>query len=568
MDEDEISRGLADSNPKRMRGGEEEEEDDAGVASPPSQLPVIFSPGDLSKDQLPAIFSPGDLSEGEDKTFERVAGDFAIGCKRSIFPAGWHVYNYFANGYQFMTSKELESAYSFMGYDEYDEKAQEMRTRSFIKKWCCHTFQLDKEVTPIIPKKGEELHYLTKANPFSPFQPYSGIGWFPSSGPAYEVPDRSGIMGGKKDLRNFSFPQFNLATPYEAEFYMPSKVKNPQVITDFLRLIRALSGDKTPVEDPEDKHFRALLVSTAAIFQRAHEQQPATVFQGDKRIGKGTYVTIMAHIAGDNKLEETANPKRDLGNFNAILGTAQIIAINEVKKDDLDFEQLKNMITDKRKRVGDKNVKVQTIHKFVKLIFSCNKTSTPLFSDADGAYRAVQFLCSSSLGPNATGDDAKVLGRLYKYLENPEYIRDMFDFLMLPEHLVGYDFTKVARTDFQEEAALEEGETPVLLFLRFVASSVEQNGNGGVFKVVDGIYSRDQTNLYIDFGSFCASQKPNPLSQGEVETKQLLWRRIETFPKIVLSGALIKNTNVRRQGKQGSFFDINVAKLEALVGRE
>lgn len=501
-------RAVADvstpSSTKKARQEDEEEdmeEDEEDMNDKPGTI------GEKGPDGVPITipYVHGNRVMGYFPKFDTVLRDFAMNVRLSCDPPGMYLYDANINEWGFVAERDYFATFQHLGFSERLKGTKGKPGRwvdeLFIKRW--------RSLPP-----DPALFTTHKGIMYCDFRPGVDAA-MELLGVSFTYTLGGGANIGCEQAKRKNEPKpMNLWTGYMVELYDPVGPDefDHQFIHDFETLIWNLSGERETREITEpgrsNPDYLALLHSTAFLFQYPHRQQFAISIQGGKGIGKNTFCNILTALCGEFKVEEITNPKRDLyGNFNSPIKTAKVIVCNEAKESDVDFEQLKALITDKRRRVGEKFIKVQTVSRYQWFLFFSNADGAPLIDWEAAERRIMAAKASNNLkrySPGEAGYDAVIsplndvfFTRINRAMKDAKSLRSLYQYLF-GMNISLFDPTTPVITQFQRDS-MSEGEPFETQFFRHLVNAnsrtyIKKLGNGG-----------DQDSLYGDYMVFVSS---------------------------------------------------------------
>ena len=148
---------------------------------------------------------------------------------------------------------------------------------------------------------------------------------------------------------------------------------------------------------------------------------------------------------GDDKVFETANPLRDVfDGFNGQMANAFLVNLNEVEKKDMIGARgkLKNLITDPKITINEKNEKKIEIDSYHRFLITSNE-GEPINTSKD-TRRDVIIRCSDEL----LGNDI-YFDKINELIDDNLIMRDFYDYLMTIGGLSDFRKIPMPKTDYQ-----------------------------------------------------------------------------------------------------------------------
>ena len=357
MDEDEISRGFEDSDPKRMRlDGETDEEEmvintPKGSSSPPSKDPpeidedemVIDTTSPPSNDpplrtskskkkvEKPRPGMPPELAgllEYTEKKAEWEGSDPEKGRKACYVKSDKLFYEFVPriNRWIFYPPEQMTCT-RFRAYYAHEDPKKGWVKKSFIEEWV---------------KDGECKEYLMSGSfpPGGVECPKDVLNlWLPFA--AKNLPGVEASMVSEWTANLEKKPVIEAAhwvMPVEGESdvaYMNRSVELWKVLVWYLS------------NENEDAYIHTLKW-VANTFQRPGQMSSLLAIQGDEGCGKSLFSKIIVALVGREKSFETDDPNADL--FSGFNGRADVFfyVLNELEKKDIHSKKIKRFVTEAR----------------------------------------------------------------------------------------------------------------------------------------------------------------------------------------------------------------------------
>lgn len=183
---------------------------------------------------------------------------------------------------------------------------------------------------------------------------------------------------------------FNSWSPFRAESIKDFEYDD-EAVQMFLDHLMILSGHETVMFD-----YLKLLI--AHMFQRPGVKSGVMpIFVSPEGAGKGTMMTVLKNIIGENRALETANADNIVGQFNKLLIGKYLVSFNELSKSQFDGKGgiVREFITDDHVVINGKHsdhVKYRSFHR----CFASANDNNP-FQTKDGDRRARFYYCSTEL---------------------------------------------------------------------------------------------------------------------------------------------------------------------------
>lgn len=243
----------------------------------------------------------------------------------------------------------------------------------------------------------------------------------------------------------------------------PPPLEPPKKVYNLWRPFRGdeLIKNYTPVPDAIDKfktHFLKLCdnnedVSSyfikwvAQLIQFPAIKTNVPIFTGGQGCGKGTAMTLIKKLIGEDKYFKTSNPERDVwGTFNSLMANSFFIQINELEKKQMmkSLGIIKELITDSELTINPKGLTPYEITSFHRFSMTTNKED-PFVTHKDDR-RTYIIKCSNELIDNKEYfdnfykmiNDDNSIATIYDYLKNLEGIDKFLD---IPKPITSYQQT-------------------------------------------------------------------------------------------------------------------------------
>lgn len=201
-------------------------------------------------------------------------------------------------------------------------------------------------------------------------------------------------------------------------FQVPEKTQG--TIQPFLELLEILGNHRHDVVE-------YITQWTAHMFQKPGEMpRVGVVFKGEQGIGKNSYTELLKRLLGDSLYFETSDPMNDLfGRFSTFKENKLCLVLNESdpKQTFPNNQKIKDLITNTSMNIESKGIKAYSIRSFLRLIFLSNNDVPVKIERGD------RRLMVAHVSDEKKGDE-EYWKAYYEWLEKPENIRAVFDYLM------------------------------------------------------------------------------------------------------------------------------------------
>jgi len=198
----------------------------------------------------------------------------------------------------------------------------------------------------------------------------------------------------------------------------------------------------------------------AICVQFPSQKQPMPVFISAEGAGKGSIMSLLKMIFGNNKILQTQGPSEDVwGKFNALMTSAEIVILDEIsKKEMMGCEgKIKGLITEPTLLINDKGkskFSITSIHKFIAFSNPDVYGNEPMTTTQDDR-RKVFVQSSNELIGNKTYFD-----KFYGLLENTDAMATFYNHLKTMEGVKSIIGKKLPTCDYSLE--LKVMATPIL----------------------------------------------------------------------------------------------------------
>lgn len=195
-----------------------------------------------------------------------------------------------------------------------------------------------------------------------------------------------------------------------------------------------------------EEHSEYLVKWVAQMFQYPEQKSVCIVLISKEGAGKGTLLKMLRRLMGDGKVFETSNPLRDIfDGFNGQMTNAFLVNLNEVGKKDMVGAKgkLKNLITDPKLTINEKNEKKIEIDSYHRFLITSNEEE-PINTSKD-TRRDVIIRCSDELLGNA-----KYFDTINAFIDDDLVMRDFYDTLMTIKGLEDFRKIPLPKTEYQQ----------------------------------------------------------------------------------------------------------------------
>ena len=191
---------------------------------------------------------------------------------------------------------------------------------------------------------------------------------------------------------------------------------NKKVVSDFQNHIGLLT-------DYHQESINYINNYIAHIVQKTTENpEVCLLFKSHQGFGKDLLVNFIEKMLGVQYVYRTAETDDVFGNFNAVIKDKIILQLNELegKAGFANKEKLKNLITEAKTKINEKNVKTYTQTNYLRIII-CSNNLTPVEIPFDD--RRFCVFQSTQCKPSYT-----YFEKLFGYLKNKDAIYTLYDY--------------------------------------------------------------------------------------------------------------------------------------------
>jgi hypothetical protein len=209
---------------------------------------------------------------------------------------------------------------------------------------------------------------------------------------------------------------YNTFTGFDYDTKNKQYTPNKTVVKDFINHIGLLC-------DYEQKSIDYIIKWIAHTIQKTTElPKVCLLFKSHQGFGKDLLINFIEKMLGDHYVYRTAETDDIFGNFNSVIRDKIVLQLNELEGKDgfSNKEKLKNLITQEKVKINEKNVKAYSQTNYLRIVI-CSNNLTPIEIPCDN--RRYCVFQSTQCKPSIS-----YFEKLANYLSSKDAIYTLYDY--------------------------------------------------------------------------------------------------------------------------------------------
>ena len=255
---------------------------------------------------------------------------------------------------------------------------------------------------------------------------------------------------------------FNLWRNFAMEFVTEYEVKEKE-LKIILNHIKILCGNQEEV-------YEYFVNWIAQMIQYPAVKSICPVLISKEGAGKGTLLTLLTQMLGNNKVMDTTQPSRDVwGDFNGKMSQSFLVNLNELSKSEMVEAEgkFKGLVTDAKLTINNKGVNQYDIISYHRFIITTNKEE-PINTTFDDRRNLIIRSSDEMIG------NKEYFNKLNEMLEDVNVVKTCYEYFKQIPNMDNFKSLPMPKTEYQNNLK-ELSVSPIEQWLKdFTAQHIDE----------------------------------------------------------------------------------------------